>query len=87
MRAGDGPYFEPWSSDVDDTSWHPILLTTTPHTARNFANTESTITVQWAFRIRFDCQPPNDNNILSWYHQFETTACLCKGKSMRRPRL
>ncbi|GFU65145.1 ig-like domain-containing protein [Trichonephila clavipes] len=33
--------------------------------ARNFAKTESAITVQRAFRIRFSCLPPNDNNILS----------------------
>ncbi|GFW69946.1 histone-lysine N-methyltransferase SETMAR [Trichonephila clavipes] len=49
--------------------------------ARNFAKTESAITVQRAFRIKFGCQPPNDNNILRWYHQFETTGCLCKGKN------
>ncbi|GFX83516.1 hypothetical protein TNCV_324651 [Trichonephila clavipes] len=29
-----------------------------------FAKTESAITVQRAFRIKFGCQPPNDNNIL-----------------------
>ncbi|GFT77878.1 DUF4817 domain-containing protein [Trichonephila clavipes] len=28
-----------------------------------FAKTEFVITVQRAFRIKFDCQPPNDNNI------------------------
>ncbi|GFU61472.1 hypothetical protein TNCV_2287691 [Trichonephila clavipes] len=32
--------------------------------ARNYAKTESAITVQRAFRIKFGCQPPNDNNIL-----------------------
>ncbi|GFV71985.1 DUF4817 domain-containing protein [Trichonephila clavipes] len=53
----------------------------------HFAKTESAITVQRAFRIIFDCQPPNDNKILRWYHQFETTGCLCKGKSTGRPRL
>ncbi|GFV37667.1 DUF4817 domain-containing protein [Trichonephila clavipes] len=54
---------------------------------RNFTKTGSAITVQRAFRIKFGCQPPNDNNILRWYHQFETTGCLCKGKSTGRPRL
>ncbi|GFV13650.1 DUF4817 domain-containing protein [Trichonephila clavipes] len=44
-----------------------------------FAKTESAITEQRAFRIKLDCQPPNDNNILRWYHQFETTSYLCKG--------
>ncbi|GFU96296.1 transposable element Tcb1 transposase [Trichonephila clavipes] len=32
--------------------------------ARNFAKTESAITVQRVFSIKFDCQPPNDKNIL-----------------------
>ncbi|GFU88547.1 uncharacterized protein TNCV_4442241 [Trichonephila clavipes] len=45
-----------------------------------FAKTESAITVQRAFHIKFGCQPSNDNNILRWFHQFETTGCLCKGK-------
>ncbi|GFX52576.1 DUF4817 domain-containing protein [Trichonephila clavipes] len=48
---------------------------------------QSVITVQRAFRIKFGCQLPNDNNILRWYHQFETTGCLCKGKRTGRPRL
>ncbi|GFX60638.1 uncharacterized protein TNCV_4916881 [Trichonephila clavipes] len=50
-----------------------------------FAKTESALTVQRAFRIKFGCQPPNDNNILWRYHQFETTSCLCKGKRTGRP--
>ncbi|GFX88814.1 uncharacterized protein TNCV_2575211 [Trichonephila clavipes] len=29
--------------------------------ARNFSKTKSAITVQRAFRIKFGCQPPNDN--------------------------
>ncbi|GFY26149.1 uncharacterized protein TNCV_354651 [Trichonephila clavipes] len=45
-----------------------------------FAKTETVITVQRAFRIKIDCLPPNDNNILRQYHQFETTGCLCNGK-------
>ncbi|GFU95440.1 DUF4817 domain-containing protein [Trichonephila clavipes] len=52
-----------------------------------FAKTESAITVQRAFRIKFGCQPPNDNNIRRWYLQFETTGCLSKGKNTERPRL
>ncbi|GFX98398.1 uncharacterized protein TNCV_4001671 [Trichonephila clavipes] len=35
-----------------------------------FAKTESAITVQRAFRIKFGCQPPNDNNILSEPNNF-----------------
>ncbi|GFY26181.1 uncharacterized protein TNCV_354971 [Trichonephila clavipes] len=44
-----------------------------------FAKTESAITVQRAFRIEFRYHPSNDN-FLRWYHQFETTGCLCKVK-------
>ncbi|XP_031330713.1 uncharacterized protein LOC116161496 [Photinus pyralis] len=51
-----------------------------------FAKTESVVTVQRAFRIKFGCAPPGDNNIRRWYHQFQDTGCLCKGKSTGRPR-
>lgn len=50
-----------------------------------FAKTESVVTVQRVFRIKFGCDPPSDNNIRRWYHQFEDTGCLCKGKSTGRP--
>ena len=50
-----------------------------------FAKTESVIRVQHAFCIKFHCNPPSDNNIHRWYHQFEDTGCLCKEKSSRRP--
>ena len=50
-----------------------------------FAKTESVIRVQRAFRIKFHCNFPSDNSIRRWYYQFEDTACLCKGKSSRRP--
>ena len=50
-----------------------------------FAETESVIRVQRAFRIKFHCNPPSDSNIRRWYHQFEDTGCLCKGKSNGRP--
>lgn len=52
-----------------------------------FAKTKSVITVQRAFRNKFRCNPPSDNNIRRWYHQFENTGCLCKGKSTGRPRV
>ena len=52
-----------------------------------FARTESVVTVQRAFRSKFHCNPPSDNNIRRWYHQFEDTGCLCKGKSTGRPRV
>ena len=46
-----------------------------------FAKTESVIRVQRAFH----CNPLSDNNIRRWYHHFEDTGCLCKGKSSRQP--
>lgn len=52
-----------------------------------FARTESVVTVQRTFCIKFQCNPPSDNNICRWYHQFEDIGCLCKGKSMGWPRL
>lgn len=52
-----------------------------------FARTESVVSVQRAFRTKFGCDPPSDNNIRRWYHQFEDTGCLCKGKSAGRPRV
>jgi hypothetical protein len=51
-----------------------------------FAKTESVVTVTRAFRIKFGCDPPGDNNIRRWYHQFQDTGCLCKDKSTGRPR-
>ncbi|GFV97720.1 RNA-directed DNA polymerase from mobile element jockey [Trichonephila clavipes] len=53
--------------------------------SRQFAKTESAITVQRAFRIKVGCQPPYNNNIIRWYHQLETTGCLCKGKNTASP--
>ena len=49
-----------------------------------FAKTESVIRVQCVFRIQFHCNPPSDN-IHRWYHQFEDTGCLCKGKNSGQP--
>ena len=43
--------------------------------------------MQRVFSIKFGCDPPSDNNIRRWYHQFEDTSCLCKGKSAGRPRV
>ncbi|KAG8232356.1 hypothetical protein J437_LFUL008824 [Ladona fulva] len=53
----------------------------------SFARSESVITVQRAFHIKFQCNSLSDNNIRRWYHQFEDTGCLCKGKSTGQPRL
>ena len=49
-----------------------------------FAKTESDVAVQRAFR---SCDPPSDNNSRRWYHQFEDTGCLCKGKITGGPRV
>lgn len=50
-----------------------------------FAKSESVISVQCAFRVKFNCDPPCGKNIRRWYSQFETTGCVCKGKSTGRP--
>ncbi|KAG8239336.1 hypothetical protein J437_LFUL019084 [Ladona fulva] len=49
-----------------------------------FARSESVVTVQCAFCIKLQCNPPTDNNIHRWYHQFEDTSCLHKGKTPRK---
>lgn len=51
-----------------------------------FGRTQSIITVQRAFRQQYGINPPSDNNIRRWFHQFRDTGCLCKGKSTGRPR-
>ena len=51
-----------------------------------FSKTESVITVQRAFCNCFGIDLPLPQNIRRWYHQFEETGCLCKGKSSGRPR-
>ena len=48
------------------------------------AKTGSVIRVQRAFHIKFHYNPPSEN-IRRWYHQFEDTGCLCKGKSSGWP--
>lgn len=52
-----------------------------------FESCKSVITVQRAFRRQFNCDPPNANNIRRWHNQLATTGCLCKGKSVGRPRV
>ena len=52
-----------------------------------FARHESVVSVQRAFRRQFNSDPPSPNSIRRWYHQFQTTGCLCKGKSAGRRRL
>ncbi|KAJ9579811.1 hypothetical protein L9F63_004517 [Diploptera punctata] len=52
-----------------------------------FESCKSVVTVECAFRRQFNRDPPNANNIRRWHNQFATTGCLCKGKSVGRPRV
>ena len=52
-----------------------------------FCKSESTTTVQRAFRLQFGVSPPDRKDILRWYRQFVETGCLYKGKSPGRPRV
>ena len=51
-----------------------------------FERCKSVLTVQRAFLWQFNRDPHNANNIRRWHKQFVTTGCLCKGKSVGRPR-
>ncbi|GBL83059.1 hypothetical protein AVEN_165291-1 [Araneus ventricosus] len=51
-----------------------------------FNKCHSVITVQ-RFRQRYNQEPPNANNIRRWHRMFEETGCLCKGKTIGRPRV
>ncbi|PSN48858.1 hypothetical protein C0J52_17022 [Blattella germanica] len=48
---------------------------------------ESCKSVQRAFRRQFNCDPPSANKIRRWHNQLATTGCLCKEKSVGRPRV
>jgi hypothetical protein len=50
-----------------------------------FVKHESVVSVQQAFRRQFNSDPASANSIRRLYHQFQTTGCLCKGKSAGRP--
>ena len=52
-----------------------------------FAKTNSVVTVQRAFRRRFDINPPSPKNIRRWFRQFQESGCLFKGKCPGRPRV
>jgi len=52
-----------------------------------FAKHESVVSVQRAFRRQFNSDPLSPSSIRRWYQQFQTTGCLCKGKSSGRPRV
>jgi len=50
-----------------------------------FVKHESVVSVQQAFWQQFNSDPPSPNSVRHWYQQFQTTACLCKGKSAGWP--
>jgi len=50
-----------------------------------FVKHESVVFVHQACRRQFNSDPPSPNSIRCWYQQFQTTGCLCKGKSAGRP--
>jgi len=52
-----------------------------------FVKHESVVSVQRAFRQQFKSDPPSPNSITHWFQQFQTTGCLCKGKSAGQPRV
>jgi len=54
---------------------------------REFIKTEPATTVQRAFLLRFNIQPPTRKSICRWNHQYEQIGCLCKGKNSGRPRV
>jgi transposase len=49
------------------------------------AKTESIITVQRGFRIKYHTEPPTNKTITEWYKKFEETGCLCSAKRTGRP--
>jgi transposase len=51
----------------------------------DYAQCKSVTTVQRNFRRRFGKDPPTRKSIYNWHRKFETTGCLCKGKSPGRP--
>ena len=48
---------------------------------------KSVVTVQCVFHRQFNHDPPNANNIRRLHNQFAMTGCLCKCKSVGRPRV
>jgi hypothetical protein len=49
-----------------------------------FVKHESVVSVQ---RLHVNSDPSSANSIRRWYQQFQTTGCLCKGKSAGRSRV
>jgi len=70
--------------------WRNKAIMATPEQAfcvLQFVRHESVVSVQRAFRWQFNSDPPSPNSLRRWYQQFQTTGCLCKGKSVGRPRV
>jgi transposase len=53
----------------------------------DYAQCKSITTVQRNFLRRFGKDSPTRKSIYDWLRKFETTGCLCKGKSPGRPRV
>jgi hypothetical protein len=53
----------------------------------HFEVSRSIITVQREFLARFKKDASQKNNVTRWYRQFVETECLCKGRSLGRPRV
>jgi hypothetical protein len=66
------------------------IMETSEHKAfcvLKLAKGDSVDSVQRAFRRQFRRDLPSNKSIRRWYQQFETTGCLCTGKSSGRPRV
>ena len=50
-----------------------------------YQTSNSVVTVQRAFRAKYEKDPPTDKAIHAWYKQFTETGCLCNQKSSGRP--
>ncbi|GBL96731.1 hypothetical protein AVEN_111865-1 [Araneus ventricosus] len=52
-----------------------------------YVKCSSGMSVQHAFLRKYGKAAPGHQSILCWFRQFLETGCLCKGKSMGRPRV
>ena len=50
-----------------------------------YYTSKSVVTVQCAFRAKYEKDPPTDKTVHAWYKQFTETWCLWKQKSSGRP--
>jgi hypothetical protein len=50
----------------------------------NLLKTQSIVTVQRGFRIKFRIEPPTDKTVRNWFRKFEETGCLGVAKRTGR---